>query len=118
RPDPLGFRRPGRRIFDADKDLEGLVDRMAEAAEDLRRGGVQLAPALAVMAVVNLVDHGDHPFSLLARFKARAEMRRCGRWRLPARRARAGIRGSRCATSARWIAALQSWRPVRQGRFR
>ena len=46
-----------------------------------RLGSFQVGAAVAVGAVENLVDHGDHSFPLLRPLRGRSGRRRCGRWR-------------------------------------
>jgi len=61
-PDALGFRVPGRLIFDPVEDIESIADRMAEMPEGVGDAFVQVAAGLLILAVVNLIHHGDHSF--------------------------------------------------------
>ena len=57
--------RPGRAIFDPVQYSERVNDRFAEATESSRETGIELVAGRSIMAVENLIHHGDHSFRLL-----------------------------------------------------
>lgn len=53
---------PGSLVLDPVQDLEGVPHGVAKPGKSARKRGAELVARGLVIAVVNLVDHGDHPF--------------------------------------------------------
>src|SRR6185369_7787946 len=53
---------PGRAPLDPVEHPEAVADRLADTGEGAGQAGVEVGAAVAIGAIVKLVDHGDHPF--------------------------------------------------------
>src|SRR4029453_9227746 len=58
------FEGPRRVPFEMIRSRKGWGDRGADLADEADNGFVEIGPASLVIAVIDFVDHGDHPFSI------------------------------------------------------